>query len=263
MTNARRLSRERVAELSAGECMPELILLDETTSTNTVAKQLAEEQAIPECGIIIAAERQTAGRGRLGRSFLSDGRGLYFSYLFNPKIPVEKIVRLTAYAAVAMARAVDSVAGVRTGIKWVNDLYLGGKKLAGILTEGVFSPEGELKYAVVGIGVNLYHDALPDELASIATSIEAEAGEAPDKSLLLARFIDEFSKGSILADGVIREYRERSVLIGKRALIERINEQISVTVLDITDEGALLVKLDTGEVRELSTGEISVRLFDN
>ena len=143
------ISEEKIKSLCRKQAMPRLLLLEETESTNTLAKKLAEEEAIPDEGILIVAERQSAGRGRLGRSFLSDGRGLYLSYLFKPELPPEKIVRITTYSAVAMARAIDSLADTSTRIKWVNDLYLGGKKLAGILTEGGF--EASEKSVATGV----------------------------------------------------------------------------------------------------------------
>lgn len=256
------LSAARIESLCPGIRLPRLIILDKTHSTNTLAKELARKEAIPEEGIIIAAEEQTAGRGRLGRSFLSDGRGLYFSYLFRPEIPAKDIVRITTYAAVAMARAIDSLADISVGIKWVNDLYLGGKKLAGILTEGSFDTDGELEYAVLGIGINLYNRELPPELCDIATSLEAECGKKLDKSLLLAKFLKEFSRRDILKKEIIEEYKARSVVLGHRILIERANDSFNATAEDIMEDGSLAVILDTGERRRLFTGEVSIRILN-
>ena len=252
-------SREKIISLCKKNVIPQLMLLEETESTNTLAKRLAEDGNIPDEGIIIAAERQTAGRGRLGRSFLSDGRGLYFSYLFRPNGSPEENLRITPYAAVAMARAIDSVCGTRVGIKWVNDLYLGGKKLAGILTEGGFDEKGAPRYAIVGIGVNISHRELPEELCHIATDLEKETGRRFDKNLILSAFIDEFDPDDILSTEACNEYRERSVILGKCVRVESGGESYEAEAYHITDNCELLVKTQMGETKRLFTGEVSVR----
>lgn len=259
MTKNYGLSEEKIKAFCKSGSIPRLIFLDEVGSTNTLAKEIAECEEIPDEGIIIAAERQTAGRGRLGRSFLSDGRGLYFSYLFKPRLSPADNLKITPFAAVAMARAIDSVCGTAVGIKWVNDLYLGGKKLAGILTEGGFDNDGNLKYAIVGIGVNINHRELPEELLEIATDLEKETGRSFDKNLILAGFIDEFRPDNIFEVAAAQEYRKRSVILGKRVRVESSGVSYDAIATEITDNGELLVKTDTGDVKKLFTGEVSIR----
>ena len=146
-------------------------------STNTQAKLHAEWGRCKDS--IFIAREQTKGRGRLGRSFISQrNKGLYLSILLNKKLPPDFATHLTTYMAVIAARAIDSLTGLNTNIKWVNDIYAGGKKLAGILTEGKASDSGDsLEYAVVGIGINLSKQSFPDEVKAIATTVEDEGGK--------------------------------------------------------------------------------------
>ena len=226
--------------------------LDSTTSTNALAKELSREGR----PTIVIARGQTSGRGRLGRSFDSAmGEGIYLSYLFYPSITPNKISLLTASAAVATAECAERASGIRTGIKWVNDVYLGDKKIAGILTEGAFSADGRLEYAIIGVGLNLYERDFGD-LSWKASSIESESGRHPD----FAATLSDLAKGVIFAASTLDTagYKERSTVIGKRVLVSDPRGNYEATATDITDECHLLVKDDSGNVHELSSGEISV-----
>ena len=151
----------------------QLYVLQRVTSTNTVLRQMAEEGA--EDGSVLLADSQTAGRGRMDRRFYSPpGTGLYLSLLLRPRIPAADAVRITACAAVAAAEAIEEVSGRRTAVKWVNDILLDGRKVCGILTEGSVDPlTGLLRYAVVGIGVNITPppDGFPPELRTVAGAV--------------------------------------------------------------------------------------------
>ncbi|MBQ9760311.1 MAG: biotin--[Clostridia bacterium] len=227
-------------------------------STNAEAKRLA---VAGERYALIAAEEQTAGRGRMGRGFHSpDGAGVYFSVLHTFRAAAADAVSITSAAAVAVMRAILRVCGKQTAIKWVNDLYLDGKKAVGILAESVLDPaEPTLCSVIVGIGINLRPISFPPELAEIATSLN-DATTA--RSALIAAvmeeltpFLDDPADRSWLAD-----YRAHSCVIGREIVWIRGGERFSGRAEDIDADGALLVRLSDGSSRRLATGEISVRI---
>ena len=231
-------------------------------STNTRAKLFAESKS--NTNAIFIAKEQTAGRGRLGRTFVSTkGNGLYLSILLNKKLPPEFATALTTYMAVIASRAIHTVAGVQPKIKWVNDLYLSGKKLAGILTEGKASENGEsLDYAVVGIGVNLLKQDFPDNVKTIATTLENECQKQIDPIELAAHIISDFFENLSLVGTpeLAEEYRHRSFLIGERVNVIKPTSTYSATVNGITDKCELMLTLEDGTEEILSTGEVSVRI---
>ena len=230
-------------------------------STNTQAKLHTERG---RCGnAIFVASEQTAGRGRLGRSFVSNkNKGLYLSILLNEKLPPEFATALTTYMAVVASRAIFSLSGVTPDIKWVNDLYLGGKKCAGILTEGKASESGDtLDYAVVGIGINLCKQDFPDEVKAIATTLEDECKKRVNRCDLAALIVKEFFENLHLVGSpeIADEYKSRSFLIGKQVTVIKPTLKYAATVKDITDKCELLLTLEDGTEEILSTGEVSVR----
>lgn len=228
-------------------------------STNTTLREWAEAGAPGGAGVI--AEAQTAGRGRLGRSFASPvGAGLYMSLLVREAIPIGRLPLLTPYAAVAAARAIESVAELRVGIKWVNDLRVGEKKIAGILTEVGFSPSGEPAFAVVGIGINLLPGALPEELGPIAAAI-GDFTLPPSREKLAAAIFNEFfgRLPSLLDGSFLSEYRRRSVVLG-RTVTAIDGERTAVGVATaIEDDGALRLETEGGPLL-LRAGEVSIKL---
>lgn len=238
--------------------------LPETDSTNTYCKQLARSGA-PH-GTVVIAEHQTGGRGRLGRTFCSPkNAGLYCSVLLRPDWNTDTLQLVTSAAAVAAAKAVDALCGCETKIKWVNDLFLGGRKFCGILTEAGFTASGGIDYVVVGIGINLRNAGkeLPEELHPIVTSIEEETGciltPAQMAEVLLA-FLD--SAFSALPDReFLKEYRERSMLLGRDVAVHSGNETYPARVLDIEENAGLVIQLTDGTKRVLRTGEVSVRMI--
>ena len=224
-------------------------------STNAEAKRRALDG---EDYALIAAEGQTAGRGRMGRNFYSpDCAGVYFSILYRLDEPLSDAVAITSGAAVAVMRAVRQICGRQLEIKWVNDLYLDGKKVAGILAESV-TVDGSTS-VIIGIGINLLESVFPDELADIAGAIGVNN---IDRSKLIAAvleellpFLQEPSDRSWLSD-----YRAYSCVIGKPITWfdqSRTDEGIAI---DIDNDGALLVKRQDNTTARLSTGEISVRV---
>ena len=230
----------------------------ETASTNDLAKAYAREHD-GVCAVF-SADRQTAGRGRMGRSFLSPEGGLYVSFLCRPPVPMAEAVRLTVYTAAVAACVLERMTGHEVKIKWVNDLYMNGKKIAGILTEGALAEDGvHLSYAVVGVGINLVHTEFPGELSDIATTVEDACGVRLDAAEVRCALAEAFFESDACAARWIGEYRRRSFLIGRDIVAYRGEEQFPCHVLDVTDTGALRVRCAGGEMRELSSGEVRVR----
>lgn len=234
-------------------------VFSETDSTNRQAKQLALEGF--DGFAVLAAERQTAGRGRLGRSFYSpEGSGAYFSFLYSTVHPLENAVTVTGAASVAVMRAIRRLTGRQAAIKWVNDLYLDGKKVCGILTEAVADPTDSTRHhIVVGIGVNWHPAAFPTELSAIAGSVGAV--DISRASLIAAvwRELEPYIRDP--GDrGWLGDYRICSAVIGKEILWIENGTSFTGMALGIDDDGGLIVERSTGERETLRTGEISVRL---
>jgi len=236
--------------------------VETVTSTNTVLKERAAAGA-PEGTVLIAA-RQTDGRGRQGRSFSSPrDTGLYVSILLRPAMRAEQALFLTTAVAVAVAEAVEEVSGKQTGIKWVNDIWIGERKICGILTEASFDLEGGgLEYAVVGWGINLTEPAggFPEELRGIAGAVFEKAPDPETKSRLAAGVLRRFKYYyETLADKTfLQGYRDRSILIGRAVSILGAPER-EAFVLGIDDDCRLHVRLSDGQERYLSSGEVRVR----
>ncbi len=233
------------------------------TSTNTLLRAAAEDNA-PE-GTVLAAAAQTAGRGRTGHSFWSPAdTGVYFSVLLRPHTTADKALTLTAAAAVAAARSIEAVCGKQADIQWVNDVYCANKKVCGILTESCLNTQnGGLLYAVVGVGINVAPpaDGFPEELRTRAGSV-LNAPPAEDmRPRLVAAFLNEFwplyNAGNT---AFLPEYRQRCLRLGRAVHVLCGKENRPAEVLDITDTLALRVRFEDGTVRELTSGEVSIRL---
>lgn len=237
----------------------QLIKLNKTDSTNTYLKQLAEGGA--EEGCVVTANEQTSGRGRRGKSFFSPAdTGLYMSLLVRPCSSVDASLFITSMTAVAVARAIESVTKNTCGIKWVNDIYVNEKKVAGILCEGSFDHAlNKVNYVIVGIGINITNPKsdFPSEIRGIAASL----GSDDVKDELLQAIIREFFAlyDQLPKRDYMEEYKIRSVLIGKRVEILG-SSPFFAEVLDIDDECRLVVKDDNGITHTLSSGEISTKI---
>ena len=232
----------------------EVFCFDVIDSTNTEARRYALSGG--KVPAVFIAEEQSAGRGRMGRSFYSPkGTGLYISILLD--IPDKDAVRLTTSAAVAVRRAVLQKAGIDLKIKWVNDLYLYGKKVSGILAESVLV--GEHRLTVLGIGINLDTDFISTDLEDIAGSIGISPKTRP---ALASALVSELC--SILFEedrGVVTdEYRKNSCVLGKAVFFTENGESFSGIATDVTDQGHLCVTLGDGNEKILSSGEISLRI---
>lgn len=229
-------------------------------STNTELKKLAaggEKE-----GKVLIANEQTAGRGRMGRSFYSPSNsGIYMSLLLRPVLSAEKAVLLTTLAAVSTARAIEQVCGISIGIKWVNDLYYNGRKVAGILTEGGINMEnGMLEYAVIGIGVNVSTSAFPEEIQNTAASV-AVYGRQISRAYLAAQILNRLIADlpELETKSYMQEYKARSVILGKEIYVLKKGGQIPAVALDIDENAALLVRYSDGSTEKLSSNDISIR----
>ena len=236
--------------------------LENTDSTNTCVRRLAEDGA-PE-GTVVVAAAQTAGRGRSGKSFLSPaGTGLYMSVLLRPQLAMGDALLITTAAAVAVAHAVERVAAVTAQIKWVNDVYVDGKKVGGILTEGALDLEnGGLRYAILGIGINICPPAggFPPELAPIAGALTETGGEAL-RAPLAAAVLDEFFAlyPHLTEKPFYDDYVSRSLLTGRQIEVLRGGMHLPATALGIDRDLHLRVRYADGSEENLAAGEVSTR----
>lgn len=231
-------------------------VFSELDSTNNEAKRRAFD-GVDKPALIIA-EKQSAGRGRMGRSFYSpDGTGLYMSLLLSIDGGFQNTVGITSAAAVATVRAIRRVCGVETGIKWVNDIYLDNKKIAGILAES-FSV-GESFFTVIGIGVNMYTSEFPDELQGRAGSIMAKDGNRSELAIAITEELVSLIRGLPNKD-FMQEYRKNSIVLGKEVSFVENGESFSGFADSISDDGALTVILENRDTHILKSGEISLRV---
>ena len=238
-----------------------LIVLPEVDSTNTYLKQLASNGAPDETAVL--SIRQTAGRGRRGRSFLSEPGGLYLSYLIRPHESAQELLHLTALAGLCVCNAVSQVTGMQPSIKWPNDPVLNGKKLCGILTELSVSLETqEPEYVVIGIGINCNQTQFPQEL-DMATSLRIEAGRPADVNAIAAALLLELSRMrreflSRKSDW-IAAFSRNCLTVGKDIQILRAGTVRQAKATGIGPDAELLVEYPDGTSGRVSSGEVSVR----
>lgn len=248
-----------------GDCPWRVYLFSEVDSTNTRLKEMAKVGS--PAGTVLVADRQTGGRGRLGRSFLSPGGvGVYLSALIRPDCAPTELMHLTCAVAVAMCDAVENAFGFRPGIKWTNDLVVGNKKLGGILTELGLDPKtGRVSYAILGIGINCgqtetYFD---ESIRDMATSARMVLGREADRNRLIAEMVLalENMDRTLLAspDAMLGRYRADCITLGREISILRGDEVRHARALDIDREGGLIVRYDSGEIGTVTSGEVSVR----
>jgi len=256
--------------LATGIIGRKIIYLEEVDSTNNYAKTIAAEGC--EEGTVVLAESQTCGRGRLGRSWSSAPKtGIYMSVVLRPAIAPEDVQVMTIAASVAVVSAIKKVTGIDAGIKWPNDIILGAKKVCGILTE-MNSEMERVNFLVLGIGMNVNQEAddFTGELRETATSLKAFALEEGlhiksfcrselirELLLELEGLYDMVVRGS--TKEIIDEWKKHSVTLGKQVKVKGRNFEYRGIAVDITGDGRLSVKCDDGIIREVLSGEVSVR----
>ena len=241
----------------------DLFFYEETGSTNDDIKQMANEGALN--GTLVVADRQSAGRGRCGRAWISPkGESVYMSLLLRPKCMPNQASALTLVMALAVTEAMEELAPGRSGIKWPNDIVMNGKKVCGILTEMALE-QTTIDYVVIGVGINVNQSIFDTEIATIATSIALELGRKITRTELIGRILHYFEK----------EYAEFAKTYDLGSLMERyngylLNRDTQVRVLDpkgeyegfalgINSQGELMVKRQNGEIEAVYAGEVSVR----
>lgn len=232
----------------------------EITSTNQRMKQLAVEKKLPH-GSVVIAQSQSEGKGRKGRKFYSPkDSGLYLSILLYPKKTTQESLEITAAVAVAVCKAVENCCDISLGIKWVNDLYLGCKKVCGILTEAVTDFEtGDIEFVVVGIGLNLYEPigGFPKDLEEKAGAI-LPFGHKVNKNKLVGKMVNQILEETMKV-GIDREYVDRNIVPGKRIRISFGETEREVLAKEILDDGKLLVINEKNEEEIFPSGDVSVR----
>ena len=255
------LSAEAVLSHIEGEWVPEIAILQSTGSTNTDAFQRGlSEEAGP---FVLFAEHQTAGRGRLGRSWESaPGEGLWMSFLLRPECPPSILHRITSLTALALAESVDRITGVSSQIKWPNDVVVNGRKIAGILAEtGNSTQRGP--FVVVGVGVNVNQNSFPDTIAQTAASLRQISGSAVNRAKLAGHFIVNLGMWlqkigedfAIALNGI----RSRSSVLGKAITVYTGAASISGIAEDLGENGELILRLEDGSLGAFNTGEVSLK----
>ena len=241
----------------------EIYYYEETGSTNIDAKRLGEEGAAH--GTIVVADKQNAGRGRRGRAWQSPaGKDIYFTILLRPSFEPDKASGLTLVMALSVAQAVERKCNLKAGIKWPNDVVLNGKKICGILTEMNMETD-YIQHVVIGVGINVNLDEMPEEISQTATSILWESGEKTARAELLqevlARFEENYGMYEKESDlsYMLEEYNSYLVNVGKQVKVLDPKGEFEGIARGINASGELLIETPDGKVAEVYAGEVSVR----
>lgn len=237
-----------------------LHFFEETTSTNDLAKAFIKPQSIH--GTLFIARKQNAGRGTYGRSFISKSGGIYCSLLIHVKEWHFKNIDLaTIFAAVAVREAVHDVLGLQLELKWVNDLFLQGRKVGGILTEKQF----DSNWLVIGIGLNVSNrlEEFPDELKQIVTTIGIDDPDDRIKAMLVVTIINYILKKGKLSckNEVMRCYLKNLFILNQQVEISYGSDLLQVHVLGVNDSGQLIVQKSCGDILYLQAGEVKLNLL--
>ena len=240
-------------------------VFEQTTSTNDVIEKLARD-GVKE-GAVVFAESQTKGRGRLGRMWISPERkGLWFSVLLRPDLHPQKTTQLTVASATALRRAIQSETGLHPEIKWPNDILIGGKKVAGVLTE-LSAELDRVRHVILGIGVdvNLVASEFPPELRKLATSLKIESGRMIARAELATAILRELdSDYARICSGffaeVADEWQEHCKTIGREVTIQIGERRIRGHAESLDDDGALLLRTDHGRLERITGGDVTLEI---
>ena len=240
----------------------EILVFEQTASTNDVVAHMARSQARE--GLVVFAESQTKGRGRHGRAWASPrGKGLWFSILLRPKLRSAAAPRLTVAASVAVAHAIRRTTGLDARIKWPNDVTVSGKKTAGILTE-LHAEGDEVLAAILGIGIDVNCEAedFPANVAKVATSLQLETGKQEDRAALAAetlQLLDEYyAAAQTNFDAVVAEWARLSTTLGKQIVVMMGTRRIEGHAQALDADGALLLRRDNGQVERILGADVTV-----
>ncbi|MCL2835546.1 MAG: biotin--[acetyl-CoA-carboxylase] ligase [Defluviitaleaceae bacterium] len=240
-----------------------ILVFDSLESTNITAKEMAASGACH--GTVVIAERQSAGKGRMGRAFFSPpGCGIYMSVVLCPDLLGFGTPSLvTALAAVCVCESIEQMCGKEPRIKWVNDIFLDGKKICGILTEAVTNPGGRIERVVLGVGVNFStpETDFPPNLQQTAGSIFPNGNPPVTRPQFAADIINRIIKPPEPPSTatMLGKYKKRMMMLGSRITVSGTGEAFEATAVDIDDAGRLIVKTDRGDIIKLTSGDISIR----
>ena len=242
----------------------QIVYLQETESTNIIAKNLAVADSVPE-GALVTAESQTFGRGRRGRTWISPyTKGIYASLILRPFISPREAPKITLFTAVAVAEALICLANIDAKIKWPNDILIGKKKIAGILTE-ISLEMDVINYIIVGLGINVNTrpEDIPADLREKATSVLIETGKAFSRVKLLQKFLCLYEKNYEVFKNegfkpILARWKELSNIIGKKVLVDMVNKKLSGTVEDVDNDGMLILKDPSGTIHKIFSGDITL-----
>lgn len=244
----------------------DFVYVSETDSTNNLAKKLAYENCVE--WTVVACDSQTKGRGRLGREWIqAQKEGIYMSVVLRPECLPEKAPLLTLVAGISVCEAINEITGLKSYIKWPNDVIINNKKVAGILTEMSVSGEN-VAYAVVGIGVNLNQNKFSKEISDKATSIFLESKKNYRRNTLIWGIINKLEKNyNIFCEngfGALRQqYLDRCMNIGKYAKAIRDNQEICGVVVDVNEKGEIVIETKNNKLVNIASGEVSLRAENN
>lgn len=236
---------------------------EKTDSTNRRAKELAEDGAAE--GVLVIAEEQAQGRGRLDRTWFSPaGENIFISLIIRPHLPPGTASRLVILAAVAAAEALIETTGLKAAVKWPNDILIGEKKIGGILLEMSMEPD-TVNYLIIGLGINVNTPAerFPEKLRGRATSVLAETGKTFPRVSLLRRFLElleqkYFQSRKAGFDTVINRWKSLTDMPGRRVCVKTINESYEGVVVDLDCDGFLILRNNSGEEIRLFSGDITI-----
>lgn len=239
-----------------------VIFLEQIDSTNDYLKNLVNHGERENT--LVIADRQSKGKGRLGRKFFSPDGGLYFSLLLRPNFSPEKALLITTAAAVVVSEALSRLSGKSAGIKWVNDIFIDNKKVCGILTEASTDfKKGTLEYAVLGIGINLYSpkDGFPDDIKDIAGVVFDKEPDCFTRAKIVSEIINAFFEiyDNFEKSDFLKRYKEKLFILGKKIDVIKNNTKRCATALDIDEKAGLVVEYENGDRETLSSGEVSIR----
>ncbi|MBR5329598.1 MAG: biotin--[Firmicutes bacterium] len=234
------------------------VYVPELASTNSLGYELAEKGE--PMGCVIAADVQTAARGRKGRVWESPDGGLWFSLILRPAFSPQEAASLTTVTAVGLCRGLMYYPGLGAKIKWPNDIFVDGKKLGGILSE-MKVDQNKLIYAVIGVGINLSSGTLSSEVASSAVGMEDVLGDGVDKKELLCHLLlglesayDQYFAGQ--KEQLFEEWKEHSMIIGKNVTVKTVSGDVKGKPVGLTDDGFLLLDMGGGRGAKVISGDL-------
>jgi len=236
--------------------------LENTPSTNATGRQMVSEEDPEKLhGTVIIAEQQTGGVGRMGRAWVSPSGGIWTTIILKPNVPIDHIFMITMAGSLAVARAIRKEFDLGALIKWPNDIFIGNKKVAGLLLE--LSAEADtVHYCLLGIGIdaNVPLDNFTPELQKAITSVSAELGHEIDRSSFLARILKEFESRYLLLesgefDTIVQEWKSLSCTLENRVQVRTLKNSFEGEAIDIDEYGALIIKKDNGKIERVIAGD--------